>query len=99
MLTCCSFCMKICRHCDNKLVIFSGIAWYYGDTFEGENFRRLLACAVPKDATPPNFAEKTFANSHKSVKFVKVLSLKFPAISAVASAYFQIVCMSLAVKI
>ena len=33
----------------------------------------------PKDATPPNFAEKTFVNSHKTSKFTKVLSLKsFP---------------------
>ena len=34
--------------------------------FYRENFCGLLTCAVPKDATPPNFAEKTFANSHKS---------------------------------
>ena len=44
-------------------------------TFEGENFhklvkirsslRKLLLFATPKDAMPPNFAEKTFANSHK----------------------------------
>ena len=27
---------------------------------------------LSKDTTPPNFAEKTFANSHKSSKFVKV---------------------------
>ena len=33
--------------------------------FHKENFRGLLACAAPKDATPPNFAEKTCANSHK----------------------------------
>ena len=31
------------------------------------------------DATPPNFVEKTFANSHKTMKFAKVFSLKsFP---------------------
>ena len=29
-----------------------------------------------KGATPPNFMEKTFANSHKTAKFVKVFSLK-----------------------
>ena len=28
--------------------------------FHRENFRRLLACAMPKDATPPNFVEKNF---------------------------------------
>ena len=36
--------------------------------FHGENFHRLLTFAMPKDATPPNFAEKTFANSHKTMK-------------------------------
>ena len=47
--------------------------------FRGENFHGLLAFAAPKDATPPNFAEKTFADSHKSAKFTKVFSLKsFP---------------------
>ena len=29
-----------------------------------------------KDATPPNFTMKTFANSHKTSKFVKVFSLE-----------------------
>ena len=47
--------------------------------FRRENFRGLLACAAPKDATPLNFAEKTFTNSHKTVKFSKVFSLEsFP---------------------
>ena len=33
-------------------------------------------------ATPPNFAEKTFANSHKTLKLAKVFSLKsFPLYS------------------
>ena len=32
--------------------------------------------------TPPNLAEKTFANSHKTLKLVKVFSLKsFPLYS------------------
>ena len=49
------------------------------DNFHGENFHRVLACAVPKDTTPPNFAEKTFVNSHKTAKFSKVFFLKsFP---------------------
>ena len=43
--------------------------------FNGENFRGLLAFAAPKDATPPNFVEKTFANNHKAAKFVKVFFL------------------------
>ena len=48
----------------------------------GENFRGLLAFAAPKDATPPNFAEKTFANSHKTAKSAKVFSLEsFPLYS------------------
>ena len=44
--------------------------------FHGENFCGLLTFAVPKDTTPPNFAEKTFANSHKTTKFAKVFSLE-----------------------
>ena len=37
---------------------------------------------LPKDATPPNFVEKTFANSHKTSKFAKVFSLEsFPLYS------------------
>jgi len=49
------------------------------DDFCGENFHRLLAFAVPKDATPQNFVEKTFANSHKTTQFTKVCSLEsFP---------------------
>ena len=33
----------------------------------------------PKDTMPPNVTEKTFVNSHKNSKFVKVFSLKsFP---------------------
>ena len=40
-----------------------------------------LAFAAPKGTTPQNFTEKIFANSHKTVKFVKVFSLeKYPAI-------------------
>ena len=37
-----------------------------------ENFRGLLAFAVPKDTMPHNFVEKTFTDSHKTVKFVEV---------------------------
>ena len=60
------------------------------NSFEGENFRKLvkntiavdktfvnLACFCrAKDTMPTNFAEKTFANSHKTVKFTKVFSLE-----------------------
>ena len=52
--------------------------WWKYD-FRGENFCGLLAFAAPKDAMPPNFTEKTFANSHKTVKSAKVFSLEsFP---------------------
>ena len=34
--------------------------------FRRENIRGLLAFAAPKDATPPNFVEKTFMNRHKT---------------------------------
>ena len=45
--------------------------------FREENFCGLLAFASPpKDATPQNFTEKTFTNSHKTTKFVKVFSLE-----------------------
>ena len=48
----------------------------------GENFHRLLPFAMPVGATPPNFAEKTFTNSHRNVKFVEVFSLEsFPLYS------------------
>ena len=43
----------------------------------GENTvfaEKIFACAVPKDTTPPNFVDKSFANSHKTAKFVKVFS-------------------------
>ena len=47
--------------------------------FPREKFRILLAFAAPKDAMPPNFMEKTFANSHKTEKFAKVFFLEsFP---------------------
>ena len=47
----------------------------------GNNFswRKPFAdCSLllPKDAMPPNFAAKTFMNSHKTLKFVKVFFLE-----------------------
>jgi len=44
--------------------------------FRGENFHGLLTFAAPKDTTPPNFAENTFADSHKTTKSAKVFSLE-----------------------
>ena len=41
--------------------------------FHKENFCSLV---LPKDTTPPNFVEKTFTNSHKTLKFAKVFSLE-----------------------
>ena len=63
-------------------------------TFEKENFHKLvknkmlaektfadcLLVSPPKDTTPPNFTEKTFANSYKTSKFAQVFSSKFPAL-------------------
>ena len=57
-----------------------------------ENFRKLVEKKIfaektfadcllvpPKDTMVPNFLENTFANSHKTSKFVKVFSLEsFP---------------------
>ena len=48
--------------------------WWKYD-FGGENFCGLLAGDL-RDAMSPNFAEKTFTNSHKTLKFSKVFSLK-----------------------
>ena len=44
------------------------------DNFHREKFHGLLVFAMPKDATPPSFTEKTFTNSHKTAKFAKVFS-------------------------
>ena len=39
----------------------------------------MLVSAAPKDATPPNSAEKNLANRHKTAKFAKVFSFEsFP---------------------
>ena len=46
--------------------------------FRGENFADCSLCCV-KECHVPNFVEKTFANSHKIMKFAKVFSLEsFP---------------------
>ena len=39
----------------------------------------VLPIVPPEDITPPNFAKKTFTNSHKTLKYAKVFSLEsFP---------------------
>ena len=69
---------------------------YKRETFEGENivqicekydfcgekFCGLLVFAAPKNVTSPNFAKKTFTNSHKTMKLFceSLLPQKFPAI-------------------
>ena len=54
------------------------------------DFHGLLTFAVPKDATPPNFTEKTFANSHKTEKFAKVFSLEiFPLYSILYTVHMK----------
>ena len=40
-----------------------------------ENFRGLLAFAAPK-VPRPQILQKSFANNHKTLKFVKVFSLE-----------------------
>ena len=50
--------------------------------FSQRNVRGLLGFATQKDATPANFMEKTFAYSHKTLKFAKLFSLEsFPLYS------------------
>ena len=39
----------------------------------------MLTIVPPENATPPNFAEKTFANSHITTKFTKIFSLEIEA--------------------
>ena len=62
---------------------------YSGKLLRGKTFRNwsLLQC---QGATPPNFAEKTFANSNKTAKFVKVFSLEsFPLYSNQDKEHFR----------
>ena len=64
-----------------------------GEKYEVK-FHTLLTLAMLKDATSPNFTEKTFANSHKTSKFAKVFSLKkFPAGEEVAKLVSNLVTM------
>ena len=69
----------------------SSVTYRRAENFRGRNFRGLVKkhntklswiarLSRAKGHHVPNFAEKTFANSHKTVKFAKVFSLKFPAI-------------------
>ena len=54
---------------------------------------------LPKDTTPPNFA-KTFTNSHKTLKFAKVFSLKVPTVYGILQSDIAILvttCMMLTI--
>ena len=44
--------------------------------FAEKTFADCLLVSLPKDAMPPNFTEKTFANSYKTSKFMQVFSLE-----------------------
>ena len=49
------------------------------DNFCEENFCGLARLCSTKGRHSPNFAEKTFTNSHKTAKFTKIFSLEsFP---------------------
>ena len=55
----------------------------------GENFRKLLAfAAAAKDATPPNFAEKTFAKCHKNFLPRKLPAQKLPTYASVVAPFY-----------
>ena len=60
------------------MVPYSGLLSRIGEKYDvcREYFCELLAFAAPMDAMPPNFAEKTFVNSHKTAKLMKVFSLE-----------------------
>ena len=72
-----------CFECSNTVKIPYSRNFFWGrklswigekDNFHREKFRGLLVFVMPKGATPPSFTEKTFKNSHKTAKFVKVFS-------------------------
>ena len=58
--------------------------WWKYD-FRGENLRGLLVFCRAKGCHAPNFAEKTFAYSNKTVKFMKVFSLKSSSLYSIWS--------------
>ena len=65
------------------------------DDFGGKNLRIACLCRS-KDATPPNFAEKTFMNNHKTTKFAKVFSLEnFPLYGIIHNTHIdsQLFCL------
>ena len=71
-------------HCGG--IPYSGKLSRIGEKYDfcGENFRRLLAFTVSKDAVPPNFAEKTFT------KFAKVFYLESFPLYGILSTNMQV---------
>ena len=49
--------------------------WVENTIFAEKSFADC-SFVLPKDATPPNFTEKIFVNSHKTSKFAKVFCLE-----------------------
>ena len=85
----CIYVVRVQEEGDSVKVACTNAVCCRHGTFAEENFRELVEnkiftektftdCSLvpPKDATPLNFAEKTFAISHKTSKFVKVFSLE-----------------------
>ena len=67
----------------------------------GENYdlreENMLPFAVPTDAMPPNFVERTFANSHKTSEiYESFLPQKF---SAILYVHQVVMYMPMAVKL
>ena len=84
-------------HLPLRIISYSGklsrektFANWWKIRFRWENFRRLLAFAVPKDTMPPNFAEKTFTDSHKTRNLRKFSPSKVFRYT-VSTCWFQLV--------
>ena len=61
-------CIRIAENFQERKLLQIGEKY----TFLWRKFHGSLSCVTPKDATSPNFAEKTFMNSHKTTKFAEV---------------------------
>ena len=66
---------KLLRIGGNTILAEKAFANWWKYDFGGESFCGLFAGDL-RDAMSPNFAEKTFTNSHKTLKFSQVSSLK-----------------------
>ena len=70
---CWSVCVRVCV--EKWLCSHFFSAYRIVKTFKRENFANC-SLVPPMDATPPHFVKETFTNSHKTLKFANVLSLK-----------------------